>query len=70
MTANTTCQVPGCDRPIVSYKHRLCRPHQRRYYRTGVVGGPIKAYRQLEPVRIPADAATWANDIRPGSDPG
>ena len=44
------CKAEGCSRKMVSQKHRLCKAHLNRFYRTGTVGeGKIAKKRNHNP---------------------
>ncbi len=51
------CSVAGCPRAVAVLKHRLCRPHYKRWIRTGSVGSPkIRKKKEHKPYRrrVPA----------------
>lgn len=62
MTSKLKCRVPGCPREMAVQKHRLCRPHYKRWIRSGSVGSPAirekRSYRPYSPKKKAAVAGS------------
>lgn len=42
------CCVSGCARKKIIKSHGLCKSHYMRYWRTGIVGGLIRAKKAMK----------------------